>query len=101
MSEALLNKVEARKQQAEDAELAPQMSKQQTADHERTIAGILRPRESVLQALKRLRGSGPVRTAKRKQVKEDTGQVRVYFAWLCLVCCSLQLGLSGILTARM
>ncbi len=76
MSAALRRKVEARKQQAEDAELAPEMSKQQTADHERIIAGILQPRESVLQALKRLGGSGPGKTAARKQVKHQPGQVQ-------------------------
>ena len=68
-------KVEERKQQAEDAELAPQMPKQLIADHERIIAGILRPRESVLQALKRLRATAPARSAKRKQSKHGDEQV--------------------------
>ena len=75
MSEAMRRKIEARKQQAEDAELAPQMSKQQTAEHERTIADILRPRESVLQALKRLRGPTLPRTANRKRSKPNPDQV--------------------------
>ena len=76
MSEAMRRKIEAQKQRAEDADLAPQMSKQQTADHERIIASILRPRESVLQALKRLRGPAPAKTAARKQAKLTTDQVR-------------------------
>ena len=75
MSEAMRRKIEAKKQQAEDAELAPQMSKQQTAEHERTIADILRPRESVLQALKRLRGPTLPRTANRKRSKPNPDQV--------------------------
>lgn len=86
MSDAMRRKIEAQKQRVEDADLAPQMSKQQTAEHERTIASILRPRESVLQALRRLRGPAPPKTAARKQAKLTSEQVHHRFTMRCTSC---------------